>query len=163
MTKHSHHRPQLSDYPYTTTITSRWSDIDRYGHLNNTVYYVLYDALINGYYTSHCNWDPASHPQIGLVVSSSTDYYEIIDGFPNPITLGLAVSKLGNSSVEFQIGVFQGPKGDNGKVHSNDTAKAVGTFVHVFVDRNTNKTAPHGMDSSLKTSLRNLVIEKPHL
>lgn len=162
MAKHQH-RPRLSDFPFSTTISSRWSDIDRYGHLNNTVYYVLYDAVINGYYNSHCNWDPATHSQIGLVVSSSTEYYEIVDGFPHPITVGLSVSKLGNSSVEFQIGVFQGPPEANGKVFPHDTAKAVGKFVHVFVDRNTHKTSPQGMASELKENLQNLVVVKTHL
>lgn len=163
MGKH-HHRPRLYDFPFTKTIDSRWSDIDRYGHLNNTVYYVLYDALINSYYTAHCGWDPAdASQQIGLVVSSATDYFDIVDGFPHPITLGLAVTKLGNSSVEFKIGVFQGAKDQQGIVNSYDTAKAIGKFVHVFVDRSTNKTNPNGLSPNLRNGLVKILKEKPNL
>lgn len=150
-------RPRLSDFPYSTTISSRWSDIDRYGHLNNTVYYVLYDAAINAYYMTHCNWDPNTHSQVGLVVSSGTDFYEIVEGFPHPITIGLAVTKLGKSSVEFEIGVFQGPNKDSGVAALSDSAKAVGKFIHVFVDRNTHKVDRDGMAVELKESLQKLV------
>lgn len=163
MTKH-HHRPHLHDFPFTKTVDSRWSDIDQYGHLNNTVYYVLYDALINSYYTTHCGWDPADiTQQIGLVVSSATDYFEIVDGFPNPITLGLVVTKLGTSSVEFKIGVFQGSKDQQGIVKSYDTAKAIGKFVHVFVDRKTNKTSPNGLSPNLRDGLLKIVNKKASL
>lgn len=157
------HAPGLDRYPYHATFTTRWSDNDQYGHLNNAVYYQFYDALVNGYMMEHCGWHPQadkadpqsdSKDQIGLVVSSGTEYYEIIHGFPNPITLGLAVRTLGRSSVEYEIGVFQ----DN-----TTKAKAIGRFVHVFVDRATDKTNPHGMASSLRDGLSRLVVEHPKL
>ena len=36
-----------ADYPYTTTITTRWLDNDAYGHVNNTVYYGYFDTVVN--------------------------------------------------------------------------------------------------------------------
>lgn len=156
-------RPCLADFPYVTIVSSRWSDVDRYGHLNNTVYYALYDAVINDYYMAHCNWDPDTHRQVGLVVTSSTNYYEIVEGFPHPITIGLAVKKLGKSSVEFEIGVFQGSKEAQGFVKPQDTAKAIGTFVHVFVDKNSHKTDRNGMAPELRDNLQALVVSKANL
>ena len=33
----------LSDFPVHRPVTTRWSDNDMYGHLNNAVYYGLFD------------------------------------------------------------------------------------------------------------------------
>lgn len=155
--------PRLSDFPYHKVVSSRWSDIDRYGHLNNTVYYVFYDAVINDYYMEHCHWDPSTHRQVGLVVTSSTDYHAIVEGFPHPVTIALRVVKLGSSSVEFEIGVFQGSKENKGIASPDETAKATGKFVHVFVDRNTHKTDRDGMAPELKDNLQKLVVSKSNL
>lgn len=145
-------RTALSRYPYTKEISTRWSDNDRYGHLNNALYYHFYDALINGYMMEKCNWHPDTSDAIGLVVSSGTEYFEIVEGFPQPMTLGLGIRKLGRSSVEYEIGVFQ-------KDFAH--AKAVGRFVHVFVDRKTDKTMPGGMPSDMRAGLAQLVINDP--
>lgn len=152
-------RPSISHYPYSATFSVRWSDNDRYGHLNNAIYFQFYDALINGYMMEHCGWHPDgngsdSDGQIGLVVSSGTEYYEIVRGFPGPLTLGLGVKKLGKSSVEYEIGVFQ---------DDLQKAKAVGRFVHVFVDKKTDKTSPNGMAPSIRDGLSRLVLDKPKL
>lgn len=163
-------RPKLREFPFVVTQSTRWSDNDQYGHLNNAVYYHFYDALVNGYY-----WDQCKHDVMGslraLVVASGSEYFEIIDGFPKPLVLGLAVRKLGRSSVEFEIGVFQ--QGQNAEEAEsaesivyeawansgedpvpatteealfrelrNQKAKALGRFVHVFVDSATNKAVP---------------------
>ncbi|CAN6663242.1 hypothetical protein TRVA0_034S01750 [Trichomonascus vanleenenianus] len=156
--------PSLSKYPYVVDISTRWSDNDQYGHLNNAVYYQFYDALINSYMMERCQWHPQGKSNasgfvpaednanaIGLVVSSGTEYFELIRGFPAPLKLGLAVTKLGKSSVEYEIGVFQ----------DSDKAKAVGKFIHVFVDRSTEKTLPNGMPASIRNGLARLVINPP--
>jgi acyl-CoA thioester hydrolase len=144
--------PNLSKYPYQQQITTRWSDNDQYGHLNNAVYYQLYDALINAYMIEHCGWHPQNATsQIGLVVSSGTEYFSLIRGFPEPITLGMGIKNLGKSSVEYEIGVFQSDM---------STAKAVGRFVHVFVDRKTDKTTPGGMEPSLREGLAKIKLDQ---
>lgn len=153
-------QPSLTDYPYSATFSVRWADNDRYGHLNNAVYYQFYDALVNGYMMEHCNWDPRgtagneSDNQIGLVVSSGTEYFEIVRGFPGPLVLGLGVKKLGKSSVEYEIGVFQ---------DRMDKAKALGRFVHVFVDKETDKTSPNGMAPTLRQGLGKLVLKNDNI
>ncbi len=60
-------RPQLADYPYVTAITTRWSDNDIYGHINNVVYYSLFDSAANLYLIEH-GLDIARADAIGLVV-----------------------------------------------------------------------------------------------
>ena len=45
-------RPQAStrtDYAFVTPITTRWSDNDIYGHVNNVTYYSYFDTVANTY------------------------------------------------------------------------------------------------------------------
>jgi acyl-CoA thioester hydrolase len=46
------------------------------------------------------------------------------------VAVGLKVIHLGNSSVRYQIGLF---------CNESESASAVGEFVHVYVERSTNK------------------------
>src|SRR5579862_3965997 len=84
-----------------------------------------YDSIVNAYLAEHCSLRPSASPQIGLVVHSSSDYFAPV-GFPAVLDLGLRVNKLGTSSVTYEIGVFE---------RGVEEVKAVGSFVHVFVDR----------------------------
>lgn len=55
----------LGYYHHTAPITTRWSDNDQYGHVNNSIYYHYFDAVVNGYLVTRCGLDPAStsvHP-----------------------------------------------------------------------------------------------------
>jgi acyl-CoA thioester hydrolase len=67
---------------------------------------------------------------IGFVVASACEYKSPI-AYPEPIEAGFRVNKLGNSSVEYGVAIFQ---------QGQPTASAVGTFTHVFVDRATDKS-----------------------
>ncbi|KAG9226784.1 hypothetical protein CCMSSC00406_0009702 [Pleurotus cornucopiae] len=59
-----------TDYPYFLEYRTRWSDNDQYSHMNNSIYYHLFDSIVNTYLVEHCGLDPTNSPQIGLVVSS---------------------------------------------------------------------------------------------
>jgi acyl-CoA thioester hydrolase len=49
------------------------------------------------------------------------------------VHVGLRVAKLGNSSVRYEIGIFK---------NDETIASAEGHFVHVYVDRETNRPVP---------------------
>ena len=117
-------RPTRGDYVAWRSVTTRWRDDDAYGHLNNATYYELFDTAVNAHLMEACGTDIRLLPQIGLVAETSCRYFREI-GFPEPIETGLVVDKVGNSSVIYRIGIFQG--------HS-DEAAAEGRFVHVYVD-----------------------------
>jgi acyl-CoA thioester hydrolase len=110
-----------------------------------------YDSIVNAYLTKHCSLRPSTSPQIGLVVHSSSDYFAPV-GFPALLDLGLRVNKLGTSSVTYEIGVFE---------RGVEKAKAVGNFVHVFVDRERNRPVAGGMDATMRDGLRKLLVEEP--
>lgn len=142
--------------------------LDRYDHMNNSVYYFLYvhnpsfcnckcqptlssfDSIVNAYLIEQCGLQPASSKQIGLVVHTHCDYFGSV-GFPSVVDLGLRVNKLGQSSVIYEIGVFE--RGAEG-------VKAVGGFIHVFVDREKNRPAADGMAETIRDGLGKLLVHE---
>jgi len=113
-----------SDYGYFLTYRTRWSDNDIYNHLNNVVYNILIDSVVNSYLITHCGMMPTTSPSIGLMVSSSCTFVSSC-AFPAVLELGLRVNKMGTSSVTYEVGIFE--EGIEG-------VKAVGGFTHVFCD-----------------------------
>ena len=115
------------DYCVFSTITTRWFDNDVYGHMNNTVHYQLFDTAVNGYLMEQGLLDFKSGPTVFLVVETGCKYFSEIS-FPDVISAGIKVIKLGTSSVVYEVGLFRGDA---------DEASAEGHFVHVNVDRET--------------------------
>jgi acyl-CoA thioester hydrolase len=113
-------------------ITTRWMDNDIYGHVNNVTYYSYFDSAANRFLIEECGLDIHEGDVIGFVVSSGCEYLSPI-AYPDKIEAGLAIEKLGNSSVRYNIGIFK--KGA-------ETASAYGYFVHVFVTRKDQKATP---------------------
>ena len=118
------------DFKHFYPITTRWMDNDAYGHVNNVVYYLWFDTVVNKFLISHGTLDIHEGEAIGLVIESHCNYFAPVT-FPEPVTAGLCVSKLGNSSVRYEVGIF---RGDDNQV------AAQGHFVHVYVDRLTRKS-----------------------
>ena len=112
-----------------STITTRWFDNDVYGHMNNTVHYQLFDTAVNGYLMEHGLLDFKSGPTVFLVVETGCKYFSEL-AFPDVISAGIRIKKLGWSSVTYEVGLFRG---------GADEASAEGHFVHVNVDRETRR------------------------
>lgn len=117
-------RPTRADYVAWRTVTTRWRDDDAYGHLNNATYYELFDTAVNAHLFEATGVNVRELPAIGIVAETGCRYFREL-GFPEPIETGLVVDRVGNSSVVYRIGLFQGP---------GDEAAAEGRFVHVYVD-----------------------------
>ena len=124
-----------------------------YHHLNNSVYYYLFDSIVNTYLIKHCSLHPPTSSEIGLVVKSHCNYFGPVE-FPAVVDLALRVNKLGKSSVTYEIGVFE---------RGEDEVKAVGEFIHVFVDRDSRRPAKTGMNRETRTGLEQLCDEQARL
>ena len=133
------------DYRHFQPITTRWHDNDIYGHVNNVVYYSYFDSAVNTYLIESGGLDIHAGEVVGFVVSSSCDYFASIT-FPECIEIGLRVGKLGNSSVQYELAIFK---------LGEEQACAAGRFVHVFVDRESNR--PVGIPESLRAALARLL------
>ncbi|WP_339678126.1 thioesterase family protein [uncultured Zhongshania sp.] len=121
--------PTRADFPHFSEIQTRWHDNDVYQHVNNVVYYSFFDTAVNQHLINSGVLDIANSSAIGLVIETQCRYYSAVS-FPDLIVVGIKVEHLGNSSVRYQTAIFR---------NDETTASAVGNFVHVYVDRHTNK------------------------
>jgi acyl-CoA thioester hydrolase len=121
-----------ADYPHFLAIPTRWMDNDVYLHVNNVVYYSYFDTVINRYLIDQGGLDIQASPVIGIAVETTCRFRKSF-AFPETVEAGLRVGHLGNSSVRYEVGLFGA---------GEDDARAEGHFVHVFVDRATNKPVP---------------------
>ncbi|WP_238377130.1 acyl-CoA thioesterase [Neptunomonas antarctica] len=135
-----------SDYPHFITIPTRWMDNDVYGHVNNVQYYSYFDTAVNRYLIDQGVLDIYHSDVIGLVVETQCNYFRSI-AFPEDIIVGVAVSKLGNSSVRYEIGLFK----DDG-----EDAAAHGHFIHVYVDRTSQR--PVALPTALRAALEQISV-----
>ncbi len=133
-----------SDYRHFLTIQTRWMDNDAYGHVNNVVYYSFFDTVVNEYLIRAGVLDIACGDTIGLVVETQCNYFSELS-FPQKVVGGLRVSRIGNSSVCYEIGIF---------AEDRDSACAQGRFVHVYVDRATRRPTP--VPAALRAALERI-------
>ena len=121
-----------SEFRVLRTITTRWHDNDHYGHVNNVVYYAYFDTAVNGYLIEASGADIRDLPAIGIVAETSCRFLREVS-FPDTVYAGLALEKLGNSSVIYRIGLFR---------NEETEPAALGRFVHVYVDSATRRPVP---------------------
>jgi len=137
-------RPR-SHYRRFMPLTTRWMDNDAYGHLNNVVYYSLFDTAVNGYLIDAGALDIHQGEVIGLVVETHCNYFAPIE-FPKKIDAGIRVGRIGGSSVRYEIGLF---------AQGEALTAARGHFIHVYVDRRTRR--PTALPSALNNALQGLL------
>ncbi len=121
-----------ADFPVLRPQQTRWSDDDVYGHVNNVVHHLMFDTLVNAWLIEASGTDIRRLPAVGLVVETSCRYFAELR-FPETVTGGLAVEKVGTSSVVYRLALF----GE----HEEGPA-ALGRFVHVYVDQVTRRPVP---------------------
>jgi acyl-CoA thioester hydrolase len=126
--------PRLSraDFRVFRAIPTRWHDNDVFGHVNNVVYYGWFDTAVNAWLIENGFLDLAGSEIVGLVVETACTYFESV-AFPETVEAGIAVERLGNSSVTYRIGIFRQGGGQ---------AAAQGRFTHVYVERASQKPVP---------------------
>jgi acyl-CoA thioester hydrolase len=118
-----------ADFKLFRPIATRWMDNDVYGHVNNVAYYSYFDTAVNGWLIEQGVLDLAESPAVGLVVETGCTFFSST-AFPDALEAGLRVTKLGRSSVRYEVAIF--------RARSHEAA-AQGHFVHVYVDRTTQR------------------------
>jgi acyl-CoA thioester hydrolase len=134
-----------TDYRHFLAIPTRWMDNDTYGHVNNVTYYSYFDTVVNEHLINHGGLDIRNGTAVGLVVETSCRYFRSLS-FPDVVEAGIRVAKLGRSSVSYEIALF-----------TRDSAHpaAAGRFVHVWVDRASNK--PTDIPARIREALQCLL------
>ena len=128
-------------------MNTRWNDNDIYGHLNNVIYYELFDTAVNKWLIKNNLIDIKKGNNIGLIVQSGCNYFSSFE-YPEDIDAGIRVTKIGNSSVRYEVGLFKS---------NDDLASADGFFIHVYVDRVSNK--PINLDYEFKKILDTIYVD----
>ncbi len=116
-------------YARFVPLTTRWMDNDVYGHLNNVVYYSLFDTAVNSLLIEAGALDIHGGAVIGLVVETHCNFFESL-AFPQRIEAGVRVAQQGRSSVRYEIGLF---------AEGAAWCAARGHFVHVYVDHDSRR------------------------
>lgn len=136
-------------FAYFTRITTRWMDNDIYGHVNNVTYYSYFDTVANEFLINQGGLDIQNAEIVGFVVASNCAYHAPIS-YPTKIDAGFRVNRLGRSSVEYGIAIFEAGK---------DSASAHGSFTHVFVNRARGKSV--AIPEQLRTALTSAMLPEP--
>ncbi len=134
-------------FPHFLTISTRWMDNDIYGHVNNVVYYAYFDTVINEYLIREGGLDIHEGTIVGVCAESDCKFKASF-AFPENVEAGLRVGHLGNRAVRYEIGLFK---------QGREEAAAVGSFVHVFVERASMKAVP--IPEGLRQALEKLVVQ----
>ena len=115
-------------YPYFARITTRWMDNDPYAHVNNVVYYSFFDTAVNelliksGVSTSDTARSSASWLRRSPILEA--------DGIPRQHRRRGQGRPHRHEQRRYEIGIFR---------NDDETAAAQGYFVHVYVDRASNR------------------------
>jgi acyl-CoA thioester hydrolase len=119
------------DFAVLRPVQTRWADVDTYSHVNNAVHYELMDTAVNGWLVEATGTDIRGLDAVGWVVETSCQYLAQLQ-FPTVVAVGIALERLGRTSVAYRLALFGDDPGP----------AAVARFVHVYVDRNDHKPAP---------------------
>ena len=117
-------RPTRGDFVHWSTATTRWADMDGFGHLNNARYFELIDTAIDLHLQDAIGGAVDSLDAIGVFAEASCRFFRELT-YPAPIDLGVVVDRVGRSSVTYRVGLFQG---------DDDDAAAEGRVAMVYVD-----------------------------
>jgi acyl-CoA thioester hydrolase len=127
------------DFPVLWPVLTRWADNDMFGHLNNAVYYQLFDTAINGWINTNVAVDPVTIAAQGIVAESGCRYFSELH-FPQRLVVGLAVTRLGRSSVTYRLGIFRAA--EELAAREEQKIAALGHWVHVYIDRTGRRPVP---------------------
>jgi len=120
------------EFAIVKSIPTRWMDNDHYGHVNNVAYYSFFDTAVNGWLIEATGTDIRELDAIGIVAETSCRFLKELS-FPETIEAGLALERIGRSSIVYRIALFR---------HGEADPAALGRFVHVYVDAGTRGVVP---------------------
>ncbi|TPX71202.1 hypothetical protein SpCBS45565_g01338 [Spizellomyces sp. 'palustris'] len=146
----------LGFYKYWIDINTRYIFDTALCRLFDATYYTFFDTVVNSYLITYCNLKPSSirtpNPEPIFYVISSQASYHAPAAFPEKLRAGMAVAKVGTTSVVYKVGVFKEEEGGEW------TCAVSGEFVHVCVDSRTGRPLP--MVNEVKEGLERVVVDQ---
>ena len=118
-----------SAFRHFIPLDTRWHDNDVFGHVNNVIYYAYFDTAVNRHLMDAGLLDPKTSTTVGVVAETGCSYFESV-AYPERLEVGMAVVKLGRSSVTYRLGLFR---------EGGGMCVALCRYTHVYVERVSNK------------------------
>ena len=94
-----------SSYRKFFKYETRWRDNDQYGHMNNAVYYELFDSAVNKFLIETGILGAGVSQTVFLVASSSCNYFTEV-AYPSDVEVGITITRIGFSSITYELGLF---------------------------------------------------------
>ncbi len=120
------------DFRFFTELQTRWSDNDMFGHLNNVTYYRFFEAVVVDFFLREMRVDLFKGDTVPFAAESTCRFRKALS-WPQAVEGAFRVEHMGTSSVRYGLALFA--KGE-------EEAAADGHWVHVFVDRETQRPVP---------------------
>ena len=130
------------DFPTFVQMPTRWMDNDAYGHMNNIVHYALIDTAVTDWQRDHGFFNKEHDRFEFMVVESGCRYFSEA-AYPDKISVGLTINKIGNTSWIYQAGLFR---------EEDDPCFALGFFAQVLVDCENRRPTP--IPSKMRDALK---------
>ncbi len=136
-------------YRIFASVSTRWRDNDIYGHINNAVYNSWMDTAV----TNRFHEFQPDFPHSRIIAIAAETHLVFRRSLTHPVEAetGFRVSRLGNSSLTCEVGIF---------LSGEEEAAAWGHMVHVWVDRSTNKPVP--IPNPVRKGLSPSIVETPN-
>jgi acyl-CoA thioester hydrolase len=87
----------LADYKYSTDIDIRFSDIDAFGNVSNTIYLTYFEIARSNYWKEIVKWDMS---KVGVILGKSEINYLKPIVLEDQIKCYVRTSRIGNSSFD---------------------------------------------------------------
>jgi len=94
----------LENYPLHVKVSTRWRDLDAFGHINNAVF-ATYIETARGTLFEKWNLPFDGTGQSLTVASISIDYYQQLK-HPSNIIIGQKITTVGNKSFNIESSIF---------------------------------------------------------
>lgn len=130
--------PTRKDFTFFRPIQVRWGDFDMLGHINNVQYIRYFELMVVEFVGAECSDGWRHGPSVPFAAENGCRFIRPINAGPqgpSGVTLdgALRIDHIGTSSVRYGLALFEA---------GADEASADGSWVHVWVDRQTNRPLP---------------------
>ena len=123
----------MESFPAIATIPVQWGDQDLFKHVNNAIYFRWFESSRVEYWHKSGLFEALKGPGYGPILASVTCNYKRQIKFPDTVSIGTKVSKMGNSSATLEHAVFSA---------ANNAIAATGVSVIVMYDYQSQHPVP---------------------
>jgi len=139
--------PDRTAFSHFHPVLTRPQDNDHNGHIAGATVHGFFETAIQAFLVEQAEFDLREGELAAFVVSSAADFYAL-PGFPDLLEVGLGVTRLAGSTVEYRLALYRPGEAD---------ACAAGTVVQVFIERATGRPVP--LPEALHTILSGLQLD----